>query len=233
MARRADLPGTISRHGATEQLSRHRHRHGYAAVVLSGGYTEAGDLGRHRVRAGDVLIHGPFEAHQDRFEIGGASVLNLPLHGIVQSYAGQVADPDAVVRLSERDPSAAAEYLLAAIEPSTSQCDDWPDLLAALLRVGPVCLANWAREYELAPSSVSRGFKLAYGTSPQRYGLEQRAAKAARDITAGFGLADAGFAAGFADQPHMTRTLRRLYGLTPGQLAGHVKSVQDPPAPRA
>lgn len=227
MARRADLPGTISRHGATERLSRHRHRHAYAAVVLSGGYTEAGDLGRHRVRAGDVLIHGPFEAHQDRFEIGGAQVLNLPLHGIVQSQAGRVADPDAVVRLSERDPAAAAELLLANIDPRASGCDDWPDLLAALLRVGPVGLADWAREHGLAPSSISRGFKLAYGTSPQRYGLEQRGAKAARDIAAGFGLAEAGFAAGFADQPHMSRTLRALYGMTPGQLAGDVNCVQD------
>lgn len=228
MTRRADLPGTISRHGATERLGRHRHRHAYAAVVLTGGYVEAGDLGRHHVRAGDVLIHGPFEAHQDRFEIGGASVLNLPLQGIVHSLAGQVADPDAVARLAERDPLAAAEWLLAAIEPSTNPCDDWPDRLAALLRIGPVCLSDWAEEHGVAPSSVSRGFKLAYGTSPQRYGLEQRAAKAARDIAAGAGLAEAGFAAGFADQPHMTRTLRALYALTPGQLADNVKCVQDP-----
>ena len=47
-------------------LPRHRHDAPYAAVVLEGGYEEAGDGGRFRVRAGDVLIHGAFSAHLDR-----------------------------------------------------------------------------------------------------------------------------------------------------------------------
>ena len=38
-----------------ERLSRHRHAHGYAAVVLAGGYEEAGERARLRVRAGDVI----------------------------------------------------------------------------------------------------------------------------------------------------------------------------------
>lgn len=233
MKQRADLPGMISRHGATERLSRHRHHHAYAAVVLSGGYVEAGDLGRHHVRAGDVLIHGMFEAHQDRFEAGGAAILNLPLVGNPHSGAGRLPDPDAIARLSESDPLAAAALLVAMVEPSGCQSTDWPDLLAASLRAGPVDIAAWADEHCLAPSSVSRGFKLVYGTSPQRYGLEQRAARAARRIAAGAKLAEASFAAGFADQPHMARTLRHLYGLTPGQLARDVNCVQDPKLARA
>jgi hypothetical protein len=38
-------------------MPRHRHLQRYAAIVLSGGYVEAGDAGRMRVRAGDVLVH--------------------------------------------------------------------------------------------------------------------------------------------------------------------------------
>jgi quercetin dioxygenase-like cupin family protein len=37
-------------------IPRHYHWLPYAAVVLSGGYEEAGDGGRRHVRPGDVLI---------------------------------------------------------------------------------------------------------------------------------------------------------------------------------
>ena len=54
--------GRQRRRGLTV-LSRHRHEASYAALVISGGYEEAGDRGRQRARAGDVVIHGAFEAH--------------------------------------------------------------------------------------------------------------------------------------------------------------------------
>jgi hypothetical protein len=46
-------------------LPRHRHESGYLALVLSGGYEEAGDRGRFHVHAGNVVLHGAFEAHMD------------------------------------------------------------------------------------------------------------------------------------------------------------------------
>ena len=39
-------------------LPRHRHAEGYVAVVIAGGYEEAGDTGRRRVSAGDVVDEG-------------------------------------------------------------------------------------------------------------------------------------------------------------------------------
>ena len=47
-------------------MQRHRHAIGYVAVVLAGGYLEAGDAGRRRVGPGDALVHRPFEGHLDR-----------------------------------------------------------------------------------------------------------------------------------------------------------------------
>jgi len=64
-------------------LGRHVHEKAYAALVLSGGYEEAGDHGRFRVKAGDVIFHEPFEAHLDRFSETGAAVLNLRLPSAV------------------------------------------------------------------------------------------------------------------------------------------------------
>src|SRR5271170_5697407 len=85
-------------------LGRHVHEKAYAALVLSGGYEEAGDHGRFRVNAGDVIFHEQFEAHLDRFSETGAVVLNLRLP-IGCSYApriARVADPDSVARVAER-----------------------------------------------------------------------------------------------------------------------------------
>jgi AraC-like DNA-binding protein len=227
-------PGAeISREGDARYVPRHAHVGAYAALVLRGGYVEAGDSGRFRVSAGQVLVHDAFEAHQDHFHRGGADVLNLPLPSASDTPFGHVEDPDEIVRLAERDAAAAATLLVAKLQPTPDCADDWPDRLAADLRAGAVTrLGLWARQAGLRPQSLSRGFRLAYGVSPQRYRAEQRAAKAARDVRrSALALASIAAAAGFADQPHMNRMLRRLYALTPGALRERrdVQCVQDEP----
>ncbi len=230
MAHPADARCAVSRHGASGRLARHRHTTPYAALVISGGYTEAGDLGRHRVRPGDILVHGRFDAHQDRFGARGAQVLNLPLPGITRALAGRIADPDAVARLAESDVSAAAALALETIAFDVEECADWPDLLARALRAGAVAsLAEWAFEAGVAASSLSRGFRLAYGVSPKRYRAEYRARRAVEALLAASGsLASVAADAGFADQAHMTRDVAALTGCAPGRLRrAHVKTVQD------
>lgn len=63
---------------AGAHFAHHRHEGAYAAIVLSGGYDEAGERGRWHVRAGDVVIHDMFDAHCDRFR-GACEILNLHL----------------------------------------------------------------------------------------------------------------------------------------------------------
>jgi hypothetical protein len=60
-------------------VPRHRHASAYAALVLSGGYEECGSRGRFRVGPGDVLLHGAFDAHLDRFENRETVILDLKL----------------------------------------------------------------------------------------------------------------------------------------------------------
>lgn len=65
--------------------------------------------------------------------------------------------------------------------------------------------------------SLSRDFRALFGTSPYRY-LVLRRLDDVRDLMrAGYALADAAVAAGFADQSHMTRQFKSAYGLTPSQ----------------
>src|SRR5689334_17015230 len=120
----------ISSHSARDRMPRHRHAEGYAALVLAGGYVEAGDRGRVAVQAGHVVIHHAFEAHEDHFSRAGAVVLNLP-HIARNSLTGVVQDPDAIARLAERDITAAANLLQETFRPVDAQLADWPDRLAA------------------------------------------------------------------------------------------------------
>lgn len=65
--------------------------------------------------------------------------------------------------------------------------------------------------------TIARQFRRAFGTSPHRYLVMRRLDAARGLIRQGTGLADAAFAAGFADQAHFTRHFRQAYGMTPGR----------------
>ncbi|MEZ0241851.1 MAG: helix-turn-helix domain-containing protein [Sphingomonas sp.] len=210
----------IGCHQAGERLPRHRHVHGYVAVVLDGGFEEAGDDGRIAARAGTVVVHGLYEAHQDRFAAKGARVLNLPAIPGLAPGAGSIADPDAVARLAERDPIAAADLVRETYCPGAVHAADWPDLLADALRTDPgLSLTHWADTMRLDPASVSRGFARAYGVSPKRFRLEARTRRAVLALSGWHGSL-AVFAAdhGFADQAHFTRAVTALTGRTPGKV---------------
>ena len=99
-------------------LSRHPHDHGFAALVLSGGYVEAGDTGRHRMEAGEVLLHQSWESHLDRFDGRGAEVLVLRIADRdIGSVVGRIADPDARFALIAR--ALPAQAFLLIVERAT------------------------------------------------------------------------------------------------------------------
>jgi AraC-like DNA-binding protein len=210
----------MTRHTASERMPRHRHREGYAALVLAGGYVEAGDRGRIRVEPGHVVIHGTYEAHQDHFTRAGALVLNLPLVGQLDAFTGVVKDADAIAREAERDVLGAAALLQETIRPMNVQLTDWPDrLAAALASQREFSIEDWADQMGLAPPSISRGFRLAYGVSPKRYRLEQRTLRALRKLQTWPGTL-AGLAAdvGFSDQAHLTRAVLAMTGVASHRL---------------
>lgn len=217
----------ISRHHASDRMPRHRHTAAYGALILAGGYIEAGDRGRYRVRPGQVVIHGSYEAHQDHFSKQGAVVLNIPVSDKLEAVTGIVADPDAIARLAERDMIAAAALLEETFRPSNAQLTDWPDKLAAALASRHVLvIEEWAADIGLAPQSISRGFRQAYGVSPKRYRVEQRTLRAIRHLDTWRGtLAALANESGFADQAHFTRAVVALTGIAPHRL--RVKSVQE------
>ncbi|HEX6661736.1 MAG TPA: helix-turn-helix transcriptional regulator [Sphingomicrobium sp.] len=209
--------------GPGVSIPRHRHRGGYVAVVLSGGYQEAGLAGRFDVSAGDVVVHREFDAHLDHVRDRGAEILNLPLPpGTKLPSAFRIADPDAIVRLAERDTVAAAMSLvpMSGVVPA----NDWPDELASdLNRDSGHRLRCWAHARNLAPETLSRRFRMAYGLTPAAFRAEARAQRAFTLVCeSDASLASIAADCGFADQPHLTRAIVRLTGHPPGFWRGSI-----------
>ena len=76
--------------------------------------------------------------------------------------------------------------------------------------------------------TISRHFRRAFGTSPDRYRTMRRLALARTAIESGQPLAQAAADAGFADQSHMTRQFKKTYGLTPAHWAKAVGAAAPP-----
>ncbi len=199
-------------------LGRHRHSIPFAAVVLTGGYEESGDAGRFRAAPGDVLIHNAFEAHRDSISRAGARTLNLacPIKLDAKPH-WRVSDLDALANLARQDIGEASILLGEIASPNESPLVDWPDLLASELRsLARFSLANWAATHGLSPESISRGFRSAFGVTPQRYRADARARIAISEILKNDRpLAGVAADLGFSDQAHMTRAIRTMSGVTP------------------
>lgn len=201
-------------------FDRHVHEEAYAALLLEGGYEEAGDRGRFRVKAGNVVFHEPFEAHLDRFPESGALVLNLklPCRFPVPCGIARVEDVDAVARAAEKDCKEAAELICCSAKVEASvRIVDWPDVLAAALIGNPsVRLSRWGEENGISPWAISRGFSSVFGISPEAFRARVRARQALQAIRdSGESLAGIAAELGFADQSHMTRSVKQLTGAIP------------------
>jgi AraC-like DNA-binding protein len=204
-----------------EFLPPHIHEEAFATIVLTGGYIEAGDTGRHRARPGDVVLHRSYEYHLDRVELSGTEILVIPLtRENSGQVSGRIPDPDSLVRIGESDPQSAEVALLDQFECRHETEFDWPDELARALRDDPsLNLRGWARANQLSDGSISRGFSQVFGVSARSYRLLQRTHRAIREILA----TNESFAAiaqncRFADQAHMSRSVQRVTALSPKQL---------------
>lgn len=71
---------------------------------------------------------------------------------------------------------------------------------------------------DLSMRSLRRRFLQATGLSQGAISQIERAQQAAALLERGTPILDAVHQAGYADQPHMTRSLRRFYGFTPAQI---------------
>lgn len=99
-----------------------------------------------------------------------------------------------------------------------------PDVCALLferMRSDPACapdLEALARAQGKHRSTLVKQFARRYGLPPQAWLRNWRVARARALLRGGLPLADAAAAVGFADQAHLTRVFKQVYGSPPGVL---------------
>ena len=199
-------------------LPRHRHAAGHATVVLTGSFNEASFAGRFTAGAGDVLLHGAFDCHANWVTSRGSlKILHLPWCDNLLEGRFQVRDPDALARLVERDPIEAMDQLRANLVQIGSVESHWTQRLADALRVQTsTCLETWAASEGLAPETVSRGFRRAFGVTPKMFRMECRARRAWNLLLhCSSPLTEIAHQMGFADHAHLSRSVVELTGAPP------------------
>jgi AraC-like DNA-binding protein len=82
-----------------------------------------------------------------------------------------------------------------------------------------VTLDELAREASLSVPEFCRRFAAAFGLSPHRYHLVLRLVDAKRLLMRGMAPSEAAVATGFADQSHMGRHFKSMFGMTPSAVA--------------
>jgi AraC-like DNA-binding protein len=164
-----------------------------------------------------------------RFRPGGAAGALFGDMPVSEARDGQpfLADlwGDRPVReLTERVAAAdsPAAVLQAAVVARLSHVDDVDPVVTAAVPLfdvpRPPAVADVADRFGLSDRQFRRRFVSAVGYGPATLVGVLRMRRAMRLFESSARPADVAAVAGYADQPHMTRELRRLAGVTPGQL---------------
>lgn len=96
----------------------------------------------------------------------------------------------------------------------------------------PQSLATIARDIGISPHRLRRAARATLGGSLCRWTLWLKLRRAVIAIVEGVPLAQAATDGGFSDQAHLNRTMRAMFGTTPGafQLAAHGRIDCDAPS---
>lgn len=204
--------------GAGLVMPRHRHAAGYATIVLAGTFEEASFAGRFLASPGDVLLHGAFDCHANWVTSRcSLKILRLPWRDNLLEGRFHVHDPDALAMLAERDPIEAMGQLRANLVQIGSREFHWTERLAQALRVqSSVRLQTWADSERLAPETLSRGFRRAFGVTPKVFRIESRARRAWNLLLhSSSPLTEIAHQLGFADHAHLSRAIGAFTGAPP------------------
>jgi len=117
------------------------------------------------------------------------------------------------------------EYGAAVLEPKTQYGGLPRAKLARALEYiqdqlnADLTVSRIAQAVYMSPHHFKRLFKQSTGQSPYQYVVEARVRKAKELLTTGkFTISEAAFHVGFADQSHLTRHFKRVFGLPPKRL---------------
>lgn len=230
-----DLTLRLSWYEPGETMASHAHGHGQVSVLMAGGFREISDARTADIATAHIGCKAAGLDHANHYGEAGALILSLnfepgrqmPQRAWNWRHAG--ADEVALTRqivgatLTPGELRNAAADLIAA----AAACDapsgpppGWALRLRDQLRANEcIDLDRAADDFGIHRGHLSRGFRKWFGAPPSLYGLRCRMSHAVRELARGETAAQAAVTAGFSDQSHMIRILKRETGLTPQRLA--------------
>ena len=152
-----------------------------------------------------------------RSRLSAALFALLAAHGRVAGDG--IAEGGAAGRKAGKPAGPAAGQAVGHTAGSTAS--DVCALLFERMRSDPACapdLEALARADGKHRSTLVKQFARRYGLPPQAWLRNWRVARARALLRGGLPLADAAAAVGFADQAHLTRVFKQVYGSPPGVL---------------
>jgi AraC family transcriptional regulator len=228
-------------HAAALCLGVHAHDTAKIAILLEGGCTERAAIDVLAATVLDPVFRPAGKPHANQYHALGARALLVELD---PDDARVRAAADGLAR--DRRARELAVHLAAAFGARRSSrtrlvratvhallrilqaralpaCPAWLDgareTLAARF-VEPPTVAELARAAGVHPVYLVQSFRARWGMTTRAFVRSHRVFHAVQLVEQGTTLAEAAAAAGFADQSHMTRAIRRERGAPPGRLLG-------------
>jgi AraC-like DNA-binding protein len=150
-------------------------------------------------------------------------VTDLTLVEEVETLVAQLSRPLRSVESAAAIPAALARLTsLDATVPSPAPHAASLDRVRDYLRDNPgdpVTIADLARRSGLTESHLIRAFHREFGLPPHAYHLRRRLAAASELLASGVSVSTVAYECGFADQSHLSRKFKEVYGLTPAAWA--------------
>ena len=236
---------TETDHPANHSLPRHAHEHANFALIRRGDFEESVGRRAWNCAAGSAIFKPAGADHANRYGGAGMACLLIEVLPDTLETSGFSASGfrDTVVlhdgRLAELTASLSREMNATDAAAPVAAEALVLQLIATMMRIrSPRELrdAPWlkafrdalhersdetlrvtdlARELGVHPTHAVRAFRARFGMTPGEYLRRVRVARACGLMRDGMSIADAALAAGFANQAHFSRLLKRYEQVTP------------------
>ncbi|XYI03155.1 helix-turn-helix domain-containing protein [Sorangium sp. So ce1128] len=244
-------PSALATWGPGERSTLHAH-HCWHLVLALDGELQVRTADESPPRPGGAILTAPDVAHA--IDASGRRVLIVFVEpesdvgdGLAQALGAsriEVMGSETANRLRSRVVAAPGEVELAAALPGVLEAlgiaappsaprPRHPGVQRVLRHLradaggADTSLEALARVARLSPGRFMHAFTESTGVPLRPYLLWLKLERAGAAIAGGATLAEAASTAGFADAAHMTRTFRRMFGVSPSDLRRRSQLIQD------
>lgn len=231
-----------------EVLPRHCHEQAYLFVMLAGAMKETALRRDNLCTRGWLVYNDAGEPHYDEVFHHGAEGLNIELapdwltkyrddrhtcEPFVYRHAGPAITAMGVIQVALRSTDslctlAVEEAVVSLLESVCRPVVRRGRAAESISRAERVIRTSYQEDLSLAvianeakvhPAHLCREFRRTYGCTMTQYAARLRSDDALRRLIGStVPLATIAAQTGFADQAHLTRSIRRFFGTTPGKL---------------